>query len=325
MGIRYLVDRLGGSIILLIIGCFIAIIVIKSTHGKNDILRFVARDLNGQVIRSDELLGQISFLVFLDDRDPNDQLFIRTADSALSEFGIENAVAFLDKNNDFSYKLDCLRLANILKSDQLLSRFDARGHYFLYDKKGGLFHSGKTADALYGLGDLRYYLAQLVLHKYFDMHLFIDESQSLIDSSHLSQIYELILNNHKEYSVISLVSSICNVCGSGKIIGYLDDIHHKYGDKAYVALVVRSEYDDKEIEALRSQARISYPIFRASEELRRKWNELIAEYRERDLSDIVIFVRGDENIVSLLDNNCGCATPYFEHIGKTLSAQLSIQ
>ena len=277
---------------------------------------------SGNKINSRDLIGNYSLLLFLDDRDDNDMVFLSSLVDYIDKYNV-NTVAFVRKKNNAllknlnsNSKIQTVELNNSNLSNSLNSQY---GEYRLYDKKGKLFYAGKTTDAYFGRGAVSYHLNKLIREKYFNIDLFVDINKKLADIDYLKQLVQLLKENDKKYYLISMMTSLCDACGSGLILTYLNRINTKFNNNVFVATILKNDFTQKEISSLKSQSRIKYPVFLADDVLDAKWEELINEYRENDITDIVILADKNTIILKLLDNSCNCVTKFFFEVEKLLS------
>ena len=75
-------------------------------------------------------------------------------------------------------------------------------------------------------------------------------------------------------------------------------------------------YKPEDINSLKSQSGIDFPIIIADKLLNQKWSSLIHEYRENDLTDIIFIVNKFGNIERIYDNNCKCGTSFFNYMNS---------
>jgi hypothetical protein len=218
--------------------------------------------------------------------------------------GVKDAERFLVKigrnfKNIFIVQKDYEYLAKKFKL------FDLNGGlYCIVDKKGTIIGYGGNKDAYDK--EVKVQLQQVINEKAFNIYDFLDYKNNLNDIKWLRQIGDLLNREDKKYYLISLYTKICNNCSEGTQIESLKKIYSKYNEYISVIFVLLDVYTQKDILNMRSQLSLICPIYIADVSLSQKWKHFIGQYRENDLTDIILLVDKAGKILEVADRKCNC-------------------
>jgi hypothetical protein len=272
--------------------------------------KFKLIDINNRKIESHQFKGKATFIEFINSRDPNDMdLFFSVYNNWNREdlnilVGVKDAERFLVKigrnfKNIFIVQKDYEYLAKKFKL------FDLNGGlYCIVDKKGTIIGYGGNKDAYDK--EVKVQLQQVINEKAFNIYDFLDYKNNLNDIKWLRQIGDLLNREDKKYYLISLYTKICNNCSEGTQIESLKKIYSKYNEYISVIFVLLDVYTQKDILNMRSQLSLICPIYIADVSLSQKWKHFIGQYRENDLTDIILLVDKAGKILEVADRKCNC-------------------
>ena len=70
---------------------------------------------------------------------------------------------------------------------------------------------------------------------------------------------------------------------------------------------------------MRRELQIDFPIYIADGALVERWNELITEYTERELNDIIFVTNKSGVILNIMYPGCNCAKSFFNDIARIIN------
>ena len=200
--------------------------------------------------------------------------------------------------------------------EKLKSKFNSpyyAGTYYLFNNSGAVVNAGKNSIGYEK--ELKSFLKRLVKNEYFSISDFIRANENIRNIDWFKQVAEIVEKEDKKYFIISLFTSFCGSCKSGAIINELKKIYSDKQNPTYVMSILNADfYKPKDINSIKSQSGIDFPIIIADQLLNQKWSSLIREYREIDLANIIFIVNKFGYIERIYDNNCKCGKPFFNYI-----------
>jgi len=242
--------------------------------------------------------------IYFNWKDENVKLVAITND--IERFNLKSGISFQDIiviNNDY---------------EELKSKFNSpyyAGTYYLFNNLGTLVNTGNNSNGYEK--ELKSYLKQVVKNEYFSISYFIKVDENIRNIEWFKQVSEVVGKDKKEYFIISLFTSFCSSCKSGAIINELKKFYSYNQSLIYVMSILNADfYKPEDINSLKSQSGIDFPIIIADKLLNQKWSSLIHEYRENDLTDIIFIVNKLGKIERIYDNNCKCGTSFFNYMNS---------
>lgn len=183
------------------------------------------------------------------------------------------------------------------------------GKHYLFNKNNERVFSAENYIP-YDAGVKRY-LQLAVNNRQFHISEFIEEKQNIKKMPIFDQIRTYMEQENRDHLLIGMIYSFCESCASGLLIETLKELNSTIGWKKAVIIILSMEYTEADIEILKSQFRIDFPILIASRGLNERWREIIEEYSKNDVNNIVFAVDRSGNIVRVLDQICQSCTRTF--------------
>lgn len=281
---------------------------------------FTVSDINGRLLKSDQLLGKNLYVQFIDPRYSSDLAVLRGVHSAwknedIQILGIVKNVSLFKRRYKNNY--EDIIISNENFYEELLNKFkeDYFGQfYYIFDNRGKIVSFGNN-DKGYNDGP-KIHLKKLISKEYFLISDFIPSNIKYI--KWLEQFLRIINSSKQNYYVFSLFTSICNGCASGKYVDTLNELFLKGNEDVYFACILNDKFNNDDIGRLRSQLKIRLPIFIADSKLSEKWNALIKEFREKELTNIIFISDNRGNIINLFDYSCNCSKQFFKFLRSLL-------
>jgi len=199
------------------------------------------------------------------------------------------------------------RCVHIINDYQKLEKvFGVRryGISYILNKSGDLLYRGNT-DKTYE-EEMKGVLNQLVLKKYFNIEYFLPSSRKIRELNWMNQINS-IENRDSKYRIIIYFTSLCSSCLSGNIINIIKNALCINNSVCRLIMVFKDAGNkDNEIELMKAQLGLQgvADIYIADDTLRAKWQELIDDFSEAELSNIVVIIDKEGNIVRTYYRNC---------------------
>ncbi|MCP2519369.1 hypothetical protein NLC26_01600 [Candidatus Aminicenantes bacterium AC-708-M15] len=284
--------------------------------------KFDSMDVRGKLVKSENFKGKNLYVQFVDPLDFDDidlikKIYVNWKDENLEIVVITKDFERFKARSGIGTE-DIIVLAN--DYEKLKSKFNSPqccGTYYLFNKSGRVIAAGKNVIG-YENG-VKVFLKQLIRNEYFSMSNFIRANENIKNIEWFDQIAEIIEKEDKRYFIFSLFTSFCESCLSGAIINNLKKIYSKNKNFIYVMCILNADFHTKEdIESLRSQSGINFPIVIADSLLNQKWVSLIHEFREADLTDIVFIVDKTGKILKVYHRNCNCYKSFFDFVNSLI-------
>ena len=130
----------------------------------------------------------------------------------------------------------------------------------------------------------------------------------------LEQISAIQQSRDEEYYLISMFIEICSGCSSGSIMERLKKTHLEKKEFIYHLAFVPKSFTENDINNLKSEFNLRFTIVNADEQFNNKWNQLIEEYGQSNLTNIVFLIDKAGTVLRTMDGNCSCIEEFFSHI-----------
>lgn len=285
----------------------------------NKLPRIDATDIHGQVIQNEKYRGRPIYIQFIKDNSRTGirlltDLLVEWEDSSLSFLVITNKPDELYDNVARSPRL------SIIGSDhyeRLKVAFHApeTGSYFLYDSSGSLIITGR--DYVDAVKDLKRHLNYVLKGKVFTIQEFIPSNLGADGSKGLMQLHKLVEAAPGPYIVIALFTSICSGCRSGEIMQHLQKLDETKDNLISITCILGADLSEIDSVNAKSQLRLPFPLIVASYDLRLRWDSLITEYSESELTDIVIILDKQGDVLDVAHPNCqDCWNAFYARLDK---------
>ncbi len=315
----------------IIIGMIVLIVIInianyfksesnpKKTHHSHaghshEIPAFEAKCLNGQRIKNSDFKGKRLYLQLVNAIDSEDYdlfnkvysdfkdedlefvLFTDHPDKRLNNMNIDmNKVHIVGENYD--------HYRTLFRSPRNI------GSWFLCDATGRIIDAGRNSRGYEDGPKLKLY--QLMWNEFFNISEFIDHTGNLRDVEWLAQVKEVVQQDKSALHLFFLSVNLCEQCGGGKIIDNLLKIHSQYKGTVRVTAISYTHYSDQDIDALRSQSGITFPILFAEGRFLEKWDSMIKRFNRKTLDNILFTTDGSGKIYNIMFSGCKCFNDFF--------------
>ncbi len=196
------------------------------------------------------------------------------------------------------------------------------GSFHLYDASGKKIASGKNG-LEYEAGP-KVYLNELIRGEFFSIDEFVKMGESVKNMEWMRQIDSIITGEDKKLFVFFLFINLCEPCGGGAVVDQLKQLNANYGKQAGIFSISYSRYTDRDIAALKSQAKIKFPITLADSLLFGKWESLIRRYNRRRLDNIVFVTDKSGKILNVMHSTCKCFRSFFRITHSIMKERLEI-
>ncbi len=270
---------------------------------------FKTIDIFDNIIDSNDFIGNVLYVQFLDPGDIDDIQLFQNVFSSWSKEGLRILAITNDwnawpkemkdqKNTSLFITEECNKLKENFRSPL------HQNHYYIFDDKGELRDWGQN-NLGYEKGP-KIRLKELLKNEYFKITDFIPYNDifSIPWFENIVRKYpEIRLRNN--YIIVALFASFCNSCLSAVLVEQLKEIARS--EKICVIGVLNSDYfAEEDVKALRSQLEIEFLICLSDKELTETWSRYIREFREDELNNIIIVAESSGHIQKLFHKNCGC-------------------
>jgi len=313
---------------------FIVIIIFINIRRKEGLYRssmkltklpkFVSVDVNGMEVKSKDFMGVNLYVQFID---ANHEMDTELFKDVYSKWKKEDIYFILIINEFERFKsrveinTDNIVILNkdFKKLETKFNPYNIVGtHYYLIDNSGNVVTAGSN-DSGYENGP-KVFLKRLVKNEHFSISSFIKLNENVKGVEWLNQIAEITDAQNKDYYVISMFTSICSGCFSGELVFFLNEFYNKNQNNIHVLCTLNDKFNDRDITRLKSQLKINLPVIIANNKLSQKWNSLIKEFRENDLTNIIFILNKSGIIIKVYDESCKCWSQFSRFL-KSLEIQ----
>lgn len=285
-------------------------------------------DINGDLVKNEDFKGKNLYIQFVDPSDFDDINLIKTVYSKWKDENL-NFVVIAKNIEKFKVKIG-IGLKNIIvitnDYEKLKSKFNSHPHsgtYHLFNGSGDVVAAGSNYIG-YERG-VKVFLNQLIKNKYFSISDFIKANENIKNIDWFSDVAKIIEKEEKHYFIISMFTSFSADCESGRIINTLQKIYSQNLNSVYVLAILNADFIKKEdINNLKSQSKVDFPIIIADHRLNQRWSSLMYEFRETDLTDIVFVMDKSGEILKILDQSCKCYNGFFSFVYSLIQNEEAI-
>jgi hypothetical protein len=187
--------------------------------------------------------------------------------------------------------------------------------FYLYDKSGKLIRFSYY----YGNDEIiKTILGRNIDNKRFDIKEYLSLKRGDNKNNLIETIKEYLILSNNKYHLIFLTTRICSSCRSGAIIDKINVLYRELKDHPITFVLLLKDHTNKDIDNLKEHFNIKYPVFSAEKETDLLWRELINEYGNGYVTDIVVLMGRYGNILRVLEPGCNCDSEYFSKIKDEL-------
>jgi hypothetical protein len=200
---------------------------------------------------------------------------------------------------------------NFLKIKRLLKSPSCCEQFYIYDLNHKLFAKGYSVIGYESTA--KKYLQRLLENKSFNINVFIKKDKTVAEINWLHQISRLIDLNKKKIYVVGLFSNVCNNCLSGNLLKRLNALDR---ENQYVCVfsILKKSYSESDINNLKDNLKIGFPVYLADDKLDNKWNKLMHSFSETELNNIIIVADKDGRIDKILYEGCACYSSFMSYL-----------
>ena len=280
---------------------------------------FESVDETGNSIKSSDFKEKNLYVQFIDSNSMDDidlfkEVFLNWIKEGLIIIAIPNDTPkFLESSGIYPDEIVVLPSSEYLKMKWAFKAPSCCGSFFLFNTAGQL---AKTDFNQKGYEEIKKYLNQLMKNKIFQVSYYFKENEYIKDNVWLSFYWQIIGKENKSYSIVAIFNSICNECLSGGIVHKLANLYSGNRDRLYVLGIVPDDYKDNDIENLKNFLNIEFQIERADPNLKNKWDALIAEYSEAELTNIILLLDKDGKLIKSTNNDQNNLKEFFVYVSS---------
>jgi len=283
---------------------------------------FHAIDIEGNLVKSSDFKGKNLYVQFVDplhfeDIDLIKSVYSNWKDEDLTIITVTNDIENFVSKTGINLK-DIILINN--NYEEIKSNFSSPLHqntYYLFNGSGGVITFGKNRGR-YERG-VKIHLKKLIKNEHFSISDLVLVNDNIKNISWFHQVAEIVDRENKNLFIISLFTSFNNACSTGAIIEFLNKIFIENQNSVYVSGILNSSFNsEKDIVSLKSQSQINFPLIIANPILNCKWDSLIHEFREIDLTDIVFIIERDGRILKVYDKECRCWNEFQDFLSSLI-------
>jgi hypothetical protein len=247
-------------------------------QGYKILPKFKSVDVLGRTINNNILRNKVSYIQFVNSFDPDDidlikKVYFNWKDENITIIVITNNLENFKSKSGIDIK-DIIVINNDYERMKLkFNSPTSQGSYYLFSASGKTV-SAERNNVRYERG-IKIFLNRLIKNKYFSISDFVKTDENIKNTKWFGQVAKILEKEDKNFFLISMFTSICDTCPEGSIINYLNKIHSDSQDSVYVLSILNQNFNKHDIENLKSQLNIGFPIITADLELSQKWNFLI--------------------------------------------------
>jgi len=300
---RNLIKKLLSIFVSICVCLTILIIKLSSFRNKNIFPTINQEDIFNNKIDSKILTASLLYVQFMDEKeyesiDLYKKIVSNWKNSPLEILIITNSKSIIYESlADFPVNIKIVAE----KFDSLKYIFKTKiNRWYLYNK-GRLLATEHVAR---GDQKIETLIRKYLYKKEYDASLFIRLKSKINDFSWLSQLKDY--QSEEKYLLVGLVTSLCDICGTGIIVDTLHNYRANYRGYINVVLITNERYSLQDLDVIKSQIRASFNISIANNALFNKWNELISLYGTAYLNNIMILIDKNGYIIDISDQKCNC-------------------
>jgi len=263
-------------------------------------------DSRGKTVKSLELKGKYVFVQFINSEIMDDIDFLEKVFLNWFDYGLE-IIAIPAKNEEFLARtgVDTDKISIFSTGYRKLKKTfhspNCCDTFYLYDPNGRLVKTGFNRVG-YEEG-VKNQLNRFLRNTSFHISEFVRENENLQNVPWLNRCHQLLMEEKKEFGVIAFLRTVCGECLSGFLTSQLMKLHTNHSQKVSVLSIIPSDYSDIDIENLKNFLNIGFRVERADQQLSEKWQSLISQFRESDLTNIVFLVDKSGTIIRVAQND----------------------
>jgi len=279
---------------------------------------FSSTDIFGKTINTSLLKGKKAFIQFIDPKSESQiEVLKRVCQGFKDE---ESTITVFIKDSEghmFERFMDEIRFAlgdisiitenydkykNIFKVPPCCETFN------LFNEKGKLIASDLNRE-LYYEKDIRIYLNRLVekknrviKKKKFFVSNYIKLGENVKNNDFLKPLAKVIEGEeYFDYYVMSMFDNVCTACQTGKLINRLKELHKLDSTYIYFLIILSDNYNENDINNFKTHLKISIPVIRADKQLSNNWNQLMKEFSNIELNNIIFLMDKKGKIIKLME------------------------
>lgn len=268
---------------------------------------FESVDASGNPINSSSFKEKNLYVQFIDSDSIDDvdlikEVYLNWIKEGLIIIAIPNDTPkFLESSGLYPDEIIVLSSSEYKKMKWTFKAPSCCNSFFLFNTTGQLV---KTEFNQKGYEkEIKKYLNQLMKNKIFQVSNYFKENEYIKDIGWLSLCWQIIKKEKKDYFIVAIFNSICNECLSGAIVHKLVDLYADNRDHLYVLGIIPDDYKDNDIENLENFLNIEFHIERADPEFKKKWDALVSEYSEAELTNILFLVDSEGKLIKSTNND----------------------
>jgi hypothetical protein len=159
---------------------------------------------------------------------------------------------------------------------------------FIFDGRGALQYKDYYYEA-----DLRPRLHLLIDTAPGDFAPALTRALGAVSAGRFASLREETRHSPSGKAVVVLFDSVSTTCPTGELVKSLGRFAAAHRDLPVVALLPK-EYDEADVENLKSNLQVEFPVERADAELAEKWGQMLEVYGEGRMAGAVVLIdRGE--------------------------------
>jgi hypothetical protein len=276
---------------------------------------FETTDFFGQPFASSRLNGKCVYIQFTNFMDPSEKGHLASIVNnwkyeELTTIIVSSEIDKIQSTFNIMPKGNVILLSNCQYVMNIF-RVNSYGRYLIFDRTGRLVSTGNS-DQYECLAKL--VLKNIVRNERFAIEELFDTTTTLFSVEGFDILANIINEEDKKIGVLALFNRICDTCSGGPIIAKLKKIYDSRKRTISILLMVNEEFTKDDIENLKSHLDIRFPVIAARGVFGNKWTQLINEYCDNELSDILIAFNKNGKIVKYADKKCNCINGFFDYL-----------
>jgi len=275
---------------------------------------FQAKSISDQLVKNTDFKGKNLYIQFANARESEDTALFSRVYGDFKDEGLE-FVLFTDDSDKALKKLNIDKnqvhvvSENYEQYRQLFGSAKNTGSFYLFNGSGEKIVSDKNAKGYEEGPKLK--LNELLWNESFNISEFVDHNANLNTIEWLSQVREIVQQEQKKLHLFYLSVNLCEPCGGGAIIERLKKIDSENEGAVRVTAISYTHYADQDINALRSQSGVKFPIVFAEGRLLEKWDSMIRRFNRSSLDNILFVTDMSGHIHSIMFSGCKCFNDFF--------------
>lgn len=270
---------------------------------------FSSTDIFGKTVNTSLIKGKKAFIQFIDPKSENQIEALKKFYQEYKDEEITITIYVKDSESHiFDRFMDEIRFAlgdifiiteNYEAHKKIFRSPSCCETFYLFDQSGNFVLADLNWKLL--INSTKTLQEKLISNKKSSVLDFINPGENIKDLQGFKHIYEITEKEREyDYFIISMFTNICMGCPSGWIVNELKKLHELFGHSMYFLIILSDDFNENDIDNLKTILKIKLPVIKADEILLKKWNQLNTELGKSRPNNIVFLLNKKGQILIVM-------------------------